>query len=320
MALRYKDYYKLLEIPRTATKEEIKKAYRKLARKYHPDVSKEKNAENKFKDVNEAYETLSDPKKKQQYDALGTGWRDGQSFQEPPPGRTGGEDSIRDIFEMFFGEGRFSAGKGGYESRGFDMGDFFRSSEKSGQGRPSQSPKREDFKPREETVEIQLRDSYYGAEKVVRVRDGEETRKIKFKIPKGILSGERIRIRGAFKNQTAEVKDLLLKIEVSSDGPCQVQGKDIVTQWFVAPYEIYFGGTVEMRFLDEQIRVKVPPKTGRETKIRLKGKGLGAGDKRGDLYITLKIGLPEHLSEEEVKLLKKWKEIRSGKGDGHESE
>jgi len=309
MSLAYKDYYKILGVSRDADAVEIKKAFRKLARKYHPDVSKETNAENKFKDVNEAYETLGDPEKRKKYDALGSGWSDGQSFSQPPPGWSGrgaSSDSLRDIFEMFFGERRFSGerqefGGRGFDGRGFDMEGMFGSHG----GRPVPAEK-----PREETIEIKIRDSYYGSEKMIRIPDGGKTRKIKFKIPKGIQEGERIRIKKAFKDQSGRGADLMLKIKFSSDKALKASGKDLYASHFVMPYEAYFGSTVKIPFLDEQLRFDIKPNTKGETKIRFKGKGLGSGSGRGNLYVTIKIGLPEVLSEKEKELLKEWKEHR----------
>lgn len=316
MALKYKDYYKILGVDRNADEAEIKKAYRKLARKFHPDVSKEENAESKFKDVNEAYETLSDPEKKRQYDALGTGWRDGQSFREPPPEWSARGDSLEDLFEMFFGETRFSGGRGGFGAHGFDMGDFFRTSGSSGRTAFSgKSGTRAVSKPREETIEIRIRDAYYGTSKKIRIRDGEETRTIKFGIPKGILDGERIRIRGAFKGQAGASGDLLLKVSILSEKNCRRQGADLYAEWKVLPYEAYLGTAVEMPFLEERLRFKVPPGTTGETKIRLKGKGLGKGTHRGDLYVVLKLALPKDMDKEEKALLESWRNMREGKGD-----
>jgi len=309
MSLEYKDYYKILGISRDADAIEIKKAYRKLARKYHPDVSKEADAESKFKDVNEAYETLGDAEKRKKYDALGSGWRDGQSFKQPPPGWTGRgatSDSLRDIFEMFFGEQSFSGrnsgfANGGFQSRGFDMGDMFESH--------GARPVRED-KVREETIEIKIRDSYYGSEKMIRIRDGGKTKKIKFKIPKGIQEGERIRIKNAFKDQSGRGEDLMLKINFSLEKSLKAKGKNLYASHFVMPYDAYFGSAVDMLFLDEQLRFNIGPNTKGETKIRLKGKGLASGSGKGDLYVTIKIGLPDVLSKKEEELLKEWKDHR----------
>jgi curved DNA-binding protein len=305
MSLEYKDYYKILGVPREAESIEIKKAYRSMARKYHPDVSKEKNAESKFKDVNEAYETLSDPEKRKKYDTLGNGWRDGQSFSQPPPGWTGHDassDSLRDIFETFFGEGRFSRDGQGSGSSGYDMGDMFQSS----RNRPVPAPE-----PREEIIEIKIQDSYYGSEKMIRIMDGEKTSKIKFKIPKGIQEGERIRIKKALKTPSGRGNDLMLKVKFVESKSLSVRGKDLFVNHFVMPYEAYFGATVEMAFLKEQLRFEIKPDTKRETKIRLRGKGLGTGKDRGNLYVTIKIGLPDILSKKEKELLKEWKELRS---------
>lgn len=304
MSLEYKDYYKILGVSREAESIEIKKAYRSLARKFHPDVSKEKNAENKFKDVNEAYETLSDPEKRKKYDTLGNGWRDGQSFSQPPPGWTGrgaSSDSLRDIFETFFGEGRFSREGQGSGSGSYDMGDMFQST----RSRPVPAPE-----PREEIIEIKIRDSYYGSEKMIRIMDGEKTRKIKFKIPKGIQDGERIRIKKALKTPSGRGNDLMLKVKFSESKSLSVRGKDLFASHFVMPYEAYFGAAVEMTFFDEQLRFEIKPDTKRETKIRLRGKGLGTSQDRGNLYVTIKIGLPDVLSEKEKELLKEWKELR----------
>src|SRR6056297_166242 len=309
MSLAYKDYYKILGVSRDADAVEIKKAFRKLARKYHPDVSKETNAESKFKDVNEAYETLGDPDKRKKYDALGSGWRDGQSFSQPPPGwsrRGATSDSLRDIFEMFFGEGRFSGERHGFGGNGFDggefdMGDMF--GQQGGRPVPAE-------KPREETIEIKIRDSYYGSEKMIRIMDGGKTRKIKFKIPKGIEEDERIRIKKAYKDATGRASDLMMRIKFSPDKSLKAKGKDLHASLFVMPYEAYFGANVEMPFLDEQLRFEIKPHTKGETKIRLRGKGLGSGSDRGDLYVTIKIGLPDVLSEKEEELLREWKNHR----------
>ena len=290
--MQYQDYYKTLGVSKNATDREIKRAYRKLARKFHPDVSKAKDAESRFKELGEAYEVLKDPEKRAAYDQLGKDYRDGQNFRPPPNWDAGFEfegggftdadqAGFSDFFETLFGRrGGFSTGP--------------RQSHRA-QGRG------EDHHAR---IAIGLEEAFKGATIGVELalpeydRNGylqNRTRSIQVKVPKGVSAGKRIRLAGqggaGYNGGTAG--DLYLEIELKPHRLFQVDGKDVLLTLPVSPWEAALGGKVKVPTLAGQVELTVPPGARTGQKLRLKGRGLGpAGKPAGDQIVVLKIVLP----------------------------
>lgn len=288
--MKYKDYYQILGVPRDASTEEIKKAYRRLARKYHPDVSQEAGAEEKFKEVNEANDVLSDKDKRAAYDQLGF-YRPGQDFR-PPPG---------------WGE-RFGGGQGGAEFAGADFSDLF--SQLFGGGgshgfRGRSAPKGHDV---EASVSLTLEEAFHGVEKQIHVA-GAGT--VRFRVPAGALPGKRLRLAG--KGQTSPYGghsgDLYLQIQIAPHNRYRLEGKDIFLDTPIAPWEAALGASLQVPTLTGNIRIKVPPGTRSGKKLRLPGKGMPARDGAGDFYVQIQMVLPTHLSEEAKALLQQLESV-----------
>ncbi len=249
MAVKFRDYYEVLGVPRTATQEEIQRSYRKLARKYHPDVSKAEGAEDKFKEINEAYEVLKDPEKRKKYDQLGPDWKTGQDFRPPPGwdvhfdfGQAGGEQSdfqwggaggFSDFFETLFGSRRFRETHGGAR-------------------RPGGAVWRQAGADQEATLRITLEDAFHGATRSVtlqsqtvtpegRISVQEKTYDVK--IPPGILPGQRIRLSGQGSEGLGggPPGDLYLKIEIEPHPVYRLSGRDITVDLPVTPWEAVLG-------------------------------------------------------------------------------
>jgi len=290
--MKYKDYYKLLGVARGASEDEIKKAYRKLARKYHPDVSKEANAKEKFQEVSEAYETLRDKEKRAAYDSLGSGFRQGQDFRPPP-----------DWFDRF-GGGRAE------DLRDIDLSDLFesmgifgRARGRAGGGRAMQFPG-EDY---EVAVHLGLEEAARGAERELRL-DGRE---IRARIPRGAIDGQRLRLRGKGGPGVngGPPGDLYLHIALDPHPLFRPSGHDLEIEVPVAAWEAALGAEIEVPTLEGAVNMKIPPGAKGGQKFRVAGKGLpkpGAG--AGDLYATLSVVAPAALSEREKKL---YEELRA---------
>jgi len=282
----YKDYYKILDIERSATQAEIKKAYRKLARKYHPDVSKVANAEERFKEVNEAYEVLSDEDKRKQYDTLGANWKNGQNF-DPPPGWSGGFD-----FNQFT-QGAHSAAGGTGGGAGFS--DFFESlfGGAGGFQQGGYSQQQQYRKPPAETMilNVDLEDIFSGGKKKVRLPNGST---VEVKIPKGFEEGKKIRLAG----KAANGADLHLKIKINNHSKYRLEGKDIYLDLPIAPWEAALGATITIDTLAGQLKLKIPENSASGKKMRIKGRGL-PGTVNGNQYVILQIVTPPAETEEE---------------------
>lgn len=281
--MEYKDYYKILGVDRSISQAELKRAYRKLARKYHPDVSTEANAEERFKEVNEAYEVLGNEENRAQYDALGANWQSGQQFN-PPPGWEGGFD-----FNQF--------GQGGAGSAG-GFSDFFESMFGGGFGQHSSqhSTQQQGFnqrqaKPSAEVMHtyIDLEDLYHGNNKRITLPDGSN---IEVKIPQNIEDGKKIRLAGKASNGG----DIHLQIKFRKHSTFKRDGKDIHIDLPIAPWEAALGGTVTVPTLGGTLKIKIPENSSSGKKMRLKGKGL-PGKVRGDQFVTLQIVTPPAKTE-----------------------
>jgi curved DNA-binding protein len=296
--MKYKDYYKILGLERGASEEDMKKSYRKLARKYHPDVSKEPNAKERFQEVSEAYETLKDKEKRAAYDNLGS-FRPGQDFRPS-----------HDWYERF-GE-RFGGQGGGseFEDLGnIDLSDLFESlGMRRGRGgfQGRRMPVRgEDYAV---TVRLTLEEAYRGAEREFRI--GE--RAIHARIPKGATDGERLKLRGKGGPGAngGPSGDLYLHIVLEPHPLFKVSGHDLDLEVPLAPYEAALGAQVEIPTLEGRVTMKVPPGSQTGQKLRLAGKGLPKpGTGAGDLYAVLSIAVPPTLTEREKKL---YEELREG--------
>ncbi|MDJ0741528.1 MAG: DnaJ C-terminal domain-containing protein [Gammaproteobacteria bacterium] len=295
----FKDYYAVMGVERDATQDEIKRAYRRLARKYHPDVSKESGAEARFKAVGEAYEVLKDPEKRAAYDQLGTGWRDGQEFRPPPGWDAGfefsgggfsgsGQAGFSDFFESLFG------GLGGARHGGFTRG-----ARSSGRGEDHHS-----------TVEVALEDAYHGATLPLQLRVPEydangrlsmHERRLQVKVPRGVINGKRIRLpgQGAKGVNGGKPGDLFLEIRLRPHSIYQVDGKHIYLNLPVAPWEAALGARIQVPTLGGRVDLNVPAGARSGQKLRLKGRGMPVpGESPGDQYVVVQIVTPPADSDE----------------------
>jgi curved DNA-binding protein len=308
--MEYKDYYKTLNVERTATPDQIKQSYRKLARKFHPDVSKEPNAEEKFKAVQEAYEVLKDPQKREAYDQLGSQWQGGQEFRPPPnwqgfsgfEGFGGGDEGMggfSDFFESIFGAG---GGRGGARAHpGFrgGAGSFDR------RGRDQHAK-----------ITISLEEAFRGGNKTIQLEVPEvdamghvqhKLRTLKITIPAGTVSGQQMRLakQGLPGTGKAPPGDLYLEIDVQSHRYFTLQGRDVYLTLPITPWEAALGAKVTAPTLAGPVDVKIA--TGSQTgqKLRLKGRGLPGKPNAGDQYILLQIATPPAKTEAEKALYEK---------------
>ncbi|MGD9391691.1 MAG: DnaJ C-terminal domain-containing protein [Chromatiales bacterium] len=283
----FKDYYAIMGVDRNATQDEIKRAYRKLARKYHPDVSKEHDAEIRFKELGEAYEVLKDPQKRAAYDQLGADWKAGQEFHPPPDWDAGfefsgtgfgGGSGFSDFFESLFGD--FSRGPRGGARAGFQA-------------------RGEDHHAK---VLIDLEDAFNGASRSISLRAPEaapngqvitKERTLNVRIPKGVSEGQRIRLagQGAPGMGSGQRGDLFLEISFRPHPLYRVDGRDIFLDLPITPWEAALGATLKVPTPAGKVDLKIPAGTGSGRKLRLKGRGI-PGKTAGDLYVIPQITVP----------------------------
>jgi curved DNA-binding protein len=291
----FKDYYSTLGLEREASTDEIKRAYRKLARKYHPDVSKEADAEARFKEVGEAYEVLKDPEKRAAYDQLGADWKAGQEFRPPPGagareyyyssgGGPGGEQfgggGFSEFFESLFGRGGMAGGARGGPG---DAGAFHYR-----QAGPSRG---EDQHAR---IRISLEDAFRGANRTLEVRSPAKGKhNIRVAIPKGVTEGQRIRLagQGTPGMNGGPAGDLYLEITFESHPIFEADGRNILLTLPVAPWEAALGETVGVPTLGGKVELRIPAGSQSGRRLRLKGRGL-PGSPAGDQIVTLRIDTP----------------------------
>ena len=317
MPVQYKDYYETLGVPRTASDDEIKKTFRKLARQYHPDVAKDKKkAEEKFKEINEAYEVLGDPAKRKKYDELGANWKSGADFR-PPSG-----------WEHFSGgqnyRGRTAAG-GDFETHfgGTGFSDFFEqvfgSRMRGGAGGFGRSAGFEDEEPAERGRDIEgdilvtLEEALHGSVRSVNVRRpagrSVKAETYQVKIPPGVTEGQKLRLAGRGETGAGggAAGDLYLRVQLAKHPDFEVEDHNLIYEAELAPWEAVLGANLSVPALDGRVNIKIPPGTQNGQKLRVRGRGLPVRDgARGDLIVVTKIAVPSKVTDSEKKL---WEQL-----------
>jgi len=335
MAVEFKDYYEVLGVPRTASEDQIKKAFRKLARQYHPDVAKnKKQAEEKFKEVNEAYEVLGDPANRKKYDELGPHWKSGAEFRPPPGwqefeggpfasagprGRRGGDFEFQfggtgfsDFFEQLFG----ARGRSG---RDFGRHAAFGDEAESGRGRDVEAD-----------LLVTLEEALRGSVRSVSLRrvgrceqchgTGEYNRRAcpacggrgevtktetyQVRIPAGVTEGQRLRVGGKGEAGPANgtAGDLYLRVRLSKHPDFRVEGRDLYVEVELAPWEAVLGTSISAPTLEQPVNIKIPAGTQNGQRLRVRGRGMGKEGARGDLFVVAQIRMPDKIGEEERRL------------------
>jgi curved DNA-binding protein len=317
MAVEFKDYYAVLGVPRDASQEDIKKAFRKLAREYHPDIARDKTAaEQKFKEINEANEVLSDPEKRRKYDNLGADWEAGG--YAPPrgaqrggwPGANGGEyefhfggTGFSDFFEQFFG--------GAQRGRGFD--DLFRQARHGTTARENVSAPGADV---EGEILVTLDEVLRGAVRTISLRRVDprtgqaETETFEVRIPPGAQDGRRIRVpgKGSPGYGGGEPGNMYLRVRLAAHPDFRIEGSGLFHDLDLAPWDAALGAEVFVPTPGGRIKLRVPPGTNNGQRLRVRGQGLPRGDGgRGDLHVVVNVQLPSNFTHEEREL---WQQLR----------
>ena len=305
MAVKFRDYYEVLGVARTATADEIKKAYRKLARKHHPDVNPgDKAAEDRFKELNEAYEVLSDADKRKRYDQLGQNWKAGADFTPPPDWsnrkgqaetnggfdyneafgggtKAGCPNGFSDFFESYFGGGPRVRGGAGFAMRGSDV---------------------------EAEISLTLEEAHRGGTRTIKL-NGPESKSLEVTIPAGVRDGSAIRLSGQGEpgSGNAQAGNLFLRVRIKPHSLFSVVGEDdLQIELPIAPWEAALGAKVSVPTLDEPVEMTIAPGTQGGQRLRLRGQGLNRRrGGRGDKYVKLKIVIPPKLSATEKELFEK---------------
>ncbi|MDP4200092.1 MAG: J domain-containing protein [Bacteroidota bacterium] len=303
MAVQFQDYYEILGVPRTATEDEIKKAYRKLARQHHPDLNpNDKTAEEQFKKINEAYEVLSDKEKRAKYDRFGENWKTGQQFTPTPewgpaqggyPGggsytfTSGGGEDFSEFFQQFFGPGMgFGAAtqrrRTGFATRGSDV---------------------------EAELPVTIEEAFHGTTKQFTIRRADGTTKTyKVKIPEHSFAGKQIRLASQGEAGTSTAGDLLLTLVYQNHPYYDIDGFDLHRELDLAPWEAVLGAKIPMETLDGNVRLTISPATQNGHRLRLANRGLyRSNGSRGDLYAVVNIEIPEKMTAKEREL---WEKLR----------
>lgn len=321
MGVKYQDYYATLGVSKDATAKEIQAAFRKLARKFHPDVNKDPGAEARFKQINEAYEVLRDPEKRAKYDQLGANWQAGQDFTPPwaeyagnyytgDKGAmefhfsTGG--GFSDFFEVLFGRG--AGGFGGFAAgRAEPRGEWSRPGE-----------------DREAILTITLEEAFAGAAKTIELQamemqpDGrlqQVQKQYEIKIPKGTLEGSKIRLRGQGRPGTGggPPGDLYLKVKFAPHPVFRVERADLETEVAISPWEAMLGTRLEVPTMEGKVQMHLPGGTQPGQRFRLKGKGIPHKTGTGDLYVKIKVTIPKTLTPEEKALVERLQELTASR-------
>lgn len=309
--MEYKDYYKILGVEKSASEADIKKQYRKLAKKYHPDLNpNDAKAQEKFKEINEAYEVLGDAEKRKKYDQFGSGYNfsNGQNFDPSQYGFGNGsytyttaDGDFSDFFNMFFG-GRGGGDQSSSRMGGFNIGDLFGGGRKSARRQPS--------KPSYESeLNVTLEEGYNGITKNVTLNIGGQNKTMEIKIPQGILPGKKLKVKG---EKWGINGDILFKINFIEDGKNRLDGLDIISKLDLFPWQTALGDKVVVPILDGKIKIDIPKAISSGKKIRIPKKGYkDMKGNQGDLYVEINIVHPPKLTEEEIKLYEKLKEIHN---------
>lgn len=288
--MKFKDYYATLEVPRDADADTIRKAYRRLARKYHPDVSKEAGAEERFKEVGEAYETLKDAEKRAAYDALG---------QRP----AGEEFTAPRDWREHFGAGQGGAGFSDVDLGDIDLADLLDALGRGRGGQPRQARPRpgQDY---DIGAAISLEDAHRGTTLELQLQRPEGPRTLHVTVPAGVSAGQKLRLRGQGGpgRNGGPAGDIYVHLELRPHPRFRVDGKDLYVDLPLAPWEAALGAEVRVATLDGDVMLTVPPGTHSAQKLRLRGRGLGAGAGRGNLYAVVHIDIPQTLTAREREL------------------
>lgn len=315
MAVKFQDYYETLGVGRNASQDEIRKAYRKLARKYHPDVNKDKEAEEKFKQVNEAHEVLKDPEKRKRYDQLGPDWQAGQDFKPPP-----GWENVHFEFRSDPGAEEFGFGDGFSDFFGMLFGNRMAGGTRTTGGQATWLMRGQDH---EAQLEISLEDAYGSATRTITLQGHEidpqgqvrpTTQNVQVKIPPGVTDGTRIRLagKGGEGMGGGPPGDLYLRVKLEPHPRFRANGHDLEVDVQIAPWEAALGATVEVPVMNGTVNLKIPSGTQSGQKLRLRGKGLPRnGDGPGDLFARVKIVVPKELNAREKELFSKLAEESS---------
>lgn len=306
--MEYIDYYAVLGVPKSASKKEINKVYRKLARQYHPDVNKEAGAEEKFKQVSEAYEVLKDDEKRAKYDQYGMAWQAAQ-HGEAPPGYDfhfefggspedfdsfSGSSGFSSFFEHLFGA---SAGRRPSSRRG--EWDLFDEAGAGGGGLDHEA-----------NLSLGLGEAFRGGRREIRLQDPNtgQNRTFAVNIPPGVREGQRIRLagQGSKRGNGGPAGDLYLSVRLLPHPDFHLEGLDVHTRLDIMPWVAVLGGKVRLETLEDTVSVKVPPGSSSGRRIRLRGRGFpGKGGQRGDLYAEIRIVVPEKLTAQQRELFEK---------------
>src|SRR5204863_9194200 len=313
MPVQFRDYYETLGVPKTATEDEIRSAFRKLARKYHPDVAKDKKAaEEKFKEINEAYEVLGDPEKRKKYDQLGADWNRPGGFQPPP----GWQRQGRQPGGGFYQWGGDSGGVQ-FEFDGTGFSDFFEAFFGGGRGRSAFGG----FGGRQATVErgadveadimVTLEEALNGSTRTVSLRRAASNKveNYQVKIPRGVREGQRIRLAGQGEpgERGGKSGDLFLRVRLARHPDFTVEGSDLIHEVKIAPWQAVLGAELTVPTLEGNVRLKIPPGTQPGQRFRLRERGLPTSSgKRGDLYVEVQLAIPKKVTEKEKEI---WSEL-----------
>ena len=312
-----KEFYHLLGVPRSASQEEIQQAFRKGARTFHPDVSSEPNAEERFKLINEAYSVLSDPEKRALYDRYGENWEQAEQFDSA----RGSQDSFRHHGGYYGERNRNSQGSYFYHGSGAEMGPDYEEILRDlfgggfSQQKHSSAYHRSSGRSIHADLDLTLAELIGSGTKTISYtidslastgQTEPQARTIEVKIPPGVTNGSVIRLKGQGEPGMGDglAGDLLLKIRIKPDNRFQVDGHDLLAETPVTPWEAALGTKLQIQTLDGVVRLKIPSGSQSGRRFRLKGKGLPKKQGRGDLYVKVKIVIPESLSEEEERLFK----------------
>lgn len=347
--MKYKDYYDILGVSRSASQQEIKSAYRKLARKYHPDVNKASDAQAKFKDINEAYEVLGDETKRKRYDQLGSSWQQGADFNVPPGfegfnfsnfgGGGASAGGFSDFFSAIFGDMMSGNASQGY-SQSFSSGNFrdFSQFSQNAQRRSntqSQPKEKDNSLDIIQNVNLSINDIINAPKKTITISAYQQcsschgsrqgfcsncsgtglekiTKNITFQVPKFVKAGQKIRLKGEGKKDAyGRVGDVYLVVKIQ-DKEYDFDGDNLIKDVELLPYEAVLGCEKQILTPSGKVKVKFPAKTSSGKKLRLKGMGLNQKNgQKGDLEIRVKIVVPDELNDEAIKLYEKLKQINS---------